>query len=298
MKYLLLSVIPLFLAVMAAAMGGKAVRNGQLMEVTWPAGASQTGKAVLDLTPGNPLFREISLNGKRIVADVDPAFVVTVGMRDLFSQNGWNIFFDKVPNRPYETYPLTIAKTEASMKTEGSRTVVTIGPVSVETFRGKLEITFYHGSPLFNVAAVIATDADAKAIVFDAGIAGEKQPWQKVAWINTGDSLITTPVRAADDARNIAVKYRTIAATGANGTLAVFPPPHQYFYPLDEAFNLQFTWYGKNHRRTVKGSGIGIRQELQGDKRFVPWFNAPPGTSQRMNFFCLREPVQTLPWRR
>lgn len=257
------------------------------MEVTWPAGKAGTGKVVFDLTPGNPLFSEISLAGKRIAAAIDPAFVVTVGRRDLLSQNRWNIFFDKVPNRPYQTYLLSVEKTDASVKTEGSRTVVTIGPVATETFRGRLEITFYHGSPLFNVAAVIATDADAKAIVFDAGLYTRADAWQQIAWINTGDSLVTTPFTARDTARNVPVKYRAIAASGQQGALAVFPPPHQYFYPLDEAFNLRFTWYGNNYRGLVKGQGIGIRQELQGDKRFVPWFNAPPGTEQRMNFFCL-----------
>ncbi|WP_431213055.1 hypothetical protein ACQ86N_46740 [Puia sp. P3] len=33
--------------------------------------------------------------------------------------------------------------------------------------------------------------------------------------------------------------------------------------------------------------GLGIRQEPLGDKRYVPWFNAPPNTRQRLNFFCL-----------
>ena len=37
----------------------------------------------------------------------------------------------------------------------------------------------------------------------------------------------------------------------------------------------------------MKGFCMGIRQKLEGDNRFVPWFNAPPGTEQRMNFFCL-----------
>ncbi len=32
---------------------------------------------------------------------------------------------------------------------------------------------------------------------------------------------------------------------------------------------------------------MGIRQDPIGDKRYVPWFNAPPGTRQRLNFFCL-----------
>jgi hypothetical protein len=65
------------------------------------------------------------------------------------------------------------------------------------------------------------------------------------------------------------------------------PAPHQYFYPLDEAFNLKFVWYGSNYRKMIPKFGIGIRQDLYGDRRFVPWFNAPPKTKQRLNFFCL-----------
>ncbi|WP_341839451.1 hypothetical protein [Chitinophaga caseinilytica] len=257
------------------------------MKVTWPAGNSRTGKVVFNLAPGHPLFQEISLDGKRIAAQADPVFVVSVGRRDLLSQNRWNIFFDKVPERPFQSHVLTIRKTNAAVRTEGSRTIVTIGPISAETFEGNLEITFYHGSPLFNVAAVVSTQTDAKAIVFDAGFTSASKDWQTFSWINTGDSLIRANAAKADTARNVAVKYRAIAASGKQGTLAVFPPPHQYFYPLDEAFNLRFTWFGKGYRGLVPGNGIGIRQELQGDKRFVPWFNAPPGTQQRMNFFCL-----------
>jgi hypothetical protein len=33
--------------------------------------------------------------------------------------------------------------------------------------------------------------------------------------------------------------------------------------------------------------GFGIRQSDTGDKRFVPWFNAPPGTEQRLGVFYL-----------
>ena len=73
-----------------------------------------------------------------------------------------------------------------------------------------------------------------------------------------------------------------------NGSsLGLFPSPHQYFYPLDEAFNLSFNWFGNGYRNMVDGYGIGIRQDPFGDKRYVPWFNSPPRTKQRLNFFCL-----------
>jgi hypothetical protein len=37
----------------------------------------------------------------------------------------------------------------------------------------------------------------------------------------------------------------------------------------------------------IPGYGLGIRHDLMGDRRWVPWFNAPPKTQQRLNFFCL-----------
>ena len=37
----------------------------------------------------------------------------------------------------------------------------------------------------------------------------------------------------------------------------------------------------------MPGLGFGIRQSDTGDKRFVPWFNAPPGTQQRLGVFYL-----------
>ena len=32
---------------------------------------------------------------------------------------------------------------------------------------------------------------------------------------------------------------------------------------------------------------MGIRLPLDGDQRYVPWFNAPPGTQQKLSFFIL-----------
>src|SRR5690606_30850104 len=56
-------------------------------------------------------------------------------------------------------------------------------------------------------------------------------------------------------------------------------------------FNLKFVWHGDKYRDLIDGYGIGIRQELEGDHRFVPWFNAAPNTNQRLNFFCLIDEI-------
>ncbi|MES2827600.1 MAG: hypothetical protein V4687_05590 [Bacteroidota bacterium] len=260
--------------------------KGNVIEVKWPAGNGNYGQVALNMDPAQPLFKSIAIGAKIVSNDVDPSFLLSIGKRDLLSQNGWNIFFDKVPQKPFKTFPIVLKKSAASIKSVGSHTVLTISSLSADRFSGDLELTFYNGSPMFNIAAVVVTKEDATAIVYDAGLVDKKAGWKNISWINTEDELKTASVNEADSAKNVAVKYRAIAAKGAAGTLAIFPAPHQYFYPLDEAFNLKFTWFGNQYRNMVDGYGIGIRQDLKGDNRFVPWFNAPPETKQRLNFFC------------
>lgn len=265
-------------------------RNNQL-QVTWPAGGNEKAKLVLDLQEGRPLFQSIQLTSQGVyresAAGLDPAFVLTVGKRDLVSQNGWNIFFDRVPNKPYQSYPVQFTKRAVRASSRAGRTKILIDQVSAASFTGYLEITLYKGSPLFNISATMTTAVDSTAILYDAGLVSKGALWQKVSWSDVDNNLRSIQPTAVALANNQEVKYRTIIGTGKAGNLAVFPAPHQYFYPLDEAFNLKFTWHGNQYRNMVDGYGIGIRQDLQGDRRFVPWFNAPPGTQQQLNFFCL-----------
>lgn len=261
------------------------------VSVTWPAGINTNGRMVLNLKDGEPLFSSIQLSKagiyQQVIQNVDPQFILTEGKRDLISQNGWNIFFDKVPSKPHQSYKVGFHKKSVSVSSSGSRTVITIGGVEAPNFEGDLEITLYSGEPLFNVAAVISTQKDSTAILYDAGLVGSKQPVKTVTWSDVYEHLQSDKIPNPDTAKNLAVKYRAIIGSNDKGSIAVFPAPHQYFYPLDEAFNLKFVWYGSNYRDMLKGYGLGIRQELNGDKRYVPWFNAPPDTRQRLNFFCL-----------
>jgi hypothetical protein len=265
-------------------------RQKDLVEISWPAGEGKFGKVQFDLSPSAPLFKRIALGSKTapvsVSEDLDAAFLLTIGKRDLLSQNGWNIFFDKVPQRPFQTFPVILQKTRMTVRSEGSRTVVTIGSLKADRFSGVLEVTFYNGSPLFNIAAVMSTQAQAAAIVYDAGLISRTTKWKEIAWTSTADQVESAAIQYGDSAKNLAVKYRTIAVRNEGGSIAIFPAPHQYFYPLDEAFNLKFIWHGNHYRKMLDGYGIGIRQELEGDNRYVPWFNAPPGTKQRLNFFC------------
>lgn len=279
----------------------KASLKDALLSITWPAGQTENGKIILNLENEKPLFKSIQLTRqgtyKEIAAELDPAFILTVGKRDLVSQNGWNIFFDTTNRAPHKTFNVALTKRNVSVSSSGSRTLITISEINAGTFKGAIEITLYDGSPLLNVAAVMATKTDSTAILYDGGLVSKGNLWKKIAWSDTLDRLQSVPAIAGEESKNAAVKYRTIIGQSKEGSLALFPPPHQYFYPLDEAFNLKFTWFGSHYRNLVNDFAIGIRQDLMGDNRWVPWVNAPPETKQRLNFFCLlntTDPEQAL----
>jgi hypothetical protein len=261
------------------------------LTVRWPSGKQDKAQLVLSLDKSTPLFKSMGIisNGVTtpIVSGLDPTFLLTIGKRDLVSQNGWNIFFDKVHLKPHSTHLVQMEKKSGSVTTKGAGTIISVDGLTAPQFTGRLEITVYNGSPLMNIAAVMTTQIDSTAIVYDAGLINRTIQWQQVSWSNTDGKLISVQQNNSDTALNEMVKYRTIIGRSKTGSLAIFPAPHQYFYPLDEAFNLKFVWHGNEYRKMVNGYALGIRQELHGDKRFVPWFNAPPGTEQRMNFFCL-----------
>ena len=285
------SQIPVDLKEFTGKNGSKASVTKNILSVQWPAGNQLHGRLSIDLNRNLPLFKAISLaegnKTKDIARDLDATFLLTIGKRDLVSQNGWNIFFDKVPLKPFSSHVVLLNKKAVTVSTAGSRTVIKVGEVTAPGFTGSIEITLYNGSPLLNIAAVLTTHKDSTAIVYDAGLVSGKKIWNDITFSEVSGQLKSIQPNFTDTAVNKAVKYRTIIGSTASGSLAVFPPPHQYFYPLDEAFNLQFVWFGTRYRNMLDGYGIGIRQDLYGDRRFVPWFNAPPGTQQRLNFFCL-----------
>src|SRR5690606_26117767 len=181
-----------------------------------------------------------------------------------------------------------LEKNKIQVTSHGKRTTIRIDSVSAGNFDGWLEITLYHGSSLINIAAVLSTADDGKAIIYDAGLVSDTKVWNEVFWSDTEGYLQSVNKPEADrPSENLAVKYRTIIGESGEGSLAVFPPPHQYFYPLDNAYNLKYVWFGADYRELTEGFGLGIRQDLMGDNRHVPWFNAPPITHQRLNFFVL-----------
>jgi len=274
--------------------GVQVLISGNLLDVEWPAGRSEFAKIVIDLRKEQPLFSSLQIGTreafKTIAANLDPAVILTVGKRDLVSQNGWNIFFDKTAYLPYKSYQVKLDKSDVKVVTSGSHTEIVVSGATAGPFSGSYNLTIYNGSPLLNIAAVMSTTVDSLAVVYDAGLVSKNSVWKKLFWSDTENYIQNLDVTSTDTAKTMAVKYRTIIGEGQEGSLAVFPAPHQFFYPLDNCYNLEHVWFGENYRKMIPGFGIGLRHDLLGDRRWVPWFNAPPNTQQRYNFFCLFSP--------
>ncbi|MEX0722069.1 MAG: hypothetical protein WD059_15435 [Balneolaceae bacterium] len=265
--------------------------NENILEVTWPTGENEEGFIQINLNENTPFFKSInhSYHGElsEIASELDPVFLLTEGSRELTEDRGWNRFFDRTAYRPYQEHVVELNKQDIEVLTEGSRTRIIVSGVSAGSFSGELEITLYNGSPLMKIEAVISTENDATAIIYDAGLVNRERNWNEIFWANTDGHIMSAKADITEESKNVEVKYRTIIGESDGGSIAVFPPPHQYFYPLDNAYNLKFTWHGSNYRNLISDYGMGIRHDLMGDRRHVPWFNAPPNTEQRLSFFTL-----------
>jgi hypothetical protein len=271
-------------------------RNGQLL-VTWPMrkDEGEFGRLTLNLEAGKPLIDSLAIATQAdgpadvLLSGVDPVTLLTVGSRQGLRNPGWVVFFDRVWQRPYKTYPGQLELKQARVVSQGRRTTVILDEYSAGPFSGDFRFTVYPGGRLVHAEAVVSTQQDRCAILYDAGLvsATEQISWNRVAWMNTAGQPQSYSFEPHTKVRELAVRHRTIMAESDHGTVALFPPPHQFFCPLDESLNLKFVWYGSEFRGLEKRFGLGIRQHFEGDRRFAPWFNAPPGTKQRLGIFYL-----------
>ena len=271
-----------------------AAGQNELVTIDWPTGGESRGTATFRLSIDKPLVESLSLRATgdaspQIVArDLAPFTSITVGTRNLDTAGGWTIFFDKVDERPYQRYAAKLKLAAARATAEGSRGSIAFGQLTAGPFAGELVFSFYAGSPLILVEAVVSTSEDRRAIIYDAGLVAAPETVQRYVWSDFDDTEKSRDASPATAAGPQAVRYRTMVAQMAGGgAVAVFPPPHRFFYPLDFADNFGFNWFGRDYPSAPGGDGWGVRQPPEGDRRFTPWVNAPPGTSQRLGVFYL-----------
>ena len=134
---------------------------------------------------------------------------------------------------------------------------------------------------------MLETARDGAAYLYDAGLVCRRTVPTRMSWRDSLGPFKTESTDSIQQARHLAVRGRAIGADFDGGSIALFPLPHRYFYPLDFSDNLKNIWMGPAYEGQPFPFGFGIRHDPLGDNRFVPWFNGPPGTSQEMGLFLL-----------
>jgi hypothetical protein len=266
------------------------VRGESSVTVAWPDETARIWRATFSLDPAQPLVTSIGPDGEPVVRSARPFYQGETGKR----RGGWYAFFDDPTSHPDGTRHVqgTFRLRTASARSVGERLEIVFDGLRMGSFDGGLAYTFFPGSRLIQQEAVLTTyDADV-AYYYDAGLdmaaASDRQPGNnmrtEVAYYDTDGVLRRSPSNGLQPERvPVQVRHRTLALKTAGGSVAVFPAPHQYFFPRDFTSNLGYVW----HRAWRGRVSLGIRQLRDENWQFYPWVNAPPGRPQRMSVFFL-----------
>ena len=287
--------VPVDMGGYRAECGVSVFREGNGISIEWPMEGG-TGHLVLDLRPGEPLVESLGLADPKgafaILKGVDPVTFITVGSRvgekdRPPGMSPFNVFFDAPAQRPHQNYKARLDLKRARVTSHGRRATVALGDLTAGPFSGELHVTVYAGARLVHFEAVVSTKEEGRAYLYDAGLVSARPNWRRLAWTDTEGRL----QRAAMDPQGAdatpAVRHRTIVAETEVDAVACFPPPHQFFFARDLTDNLGTVWMGRGHRQSEDRPGFGIRQAETGGGSFAPWYNAPPGTEQRLGVFYL-----------
>ena len=212
-----------------------------------------------------------------------------------------------LPRKPEEIKRATAvyhAQT-CEVATNGARIEVSFPGVQLGVFDGRLQYTVYKGTNLIRQEVIAKTAETSVAYKYDAGIKGlEIQPPARIAWRDLGNLWQDYRFGAGPNAAPVTVKTsnRLLAAEVSGGSIAAFPPPHNFFWARETDYNLGYNWYRKD---SASSFSFGVRQaeseesvaeEARGSEDRRQNFalrSARPGTWQRMPvyFYASAEPA-------
>jgi len=113
---------------------------------------------------------------------------------------------------------------------------------------------------------------------------GARVVWRDIA--NTWQEYRFGGAQNQDEVPLKASQRLVVAEAGRAGAIAVFPPPHNFFWGREIAINLGYNWYRKDSDGTFS---FGVRQaehedESENQANFA-LYSARPGTVQRLTAF-------------
>lgn len=269
---------PVDLSRFDAASGIRVERQGASLRVEWPAGGPKPSAAAFSLDPSKPLFESLEAGGVAVARQVRPVFTVTTGSRTERANERY-IFFDKPASRPTQTHDAVLDLKAVRVESAGIRASIHFSNLTAGPFSGELIVRLYAGSPFLHVEAALKNEEKLLAYIYDFQLDGD---WQGAAWKDHQNDQWKRAVLEGES-RPVGVRNRAIFGETRAGSVAVFPPPHAFFFPRDHTVNFKFAQVGKNR--------FGLRQDPAGGPghqgAYIPWFDAPAGKTQHMSAFVL-----------
>ncbi len=196
-----------------------------------------------------------------------------------------------LPRKPEEITRASAAYqvTGCDVKTNGARIEVSFPGVTLGPFKGRLQYTVYKGTNLIRQEIVATTNEPSVAYKYDAGVKGiSVQAGSRIAWRDPAgawredspaDSVAGKEIDPKTDNRLL------LAEQGKAGSIAVFPPPHTFFWARELATNLGYSWYRHDAGTFALGVRQAEREESQQYDGNFALYSARPGTEQRMPMY-------------
>jgi len=287
--------------------GVKAVASSSSVELAWEGEQGQQLRARFTLRDGQPLIEEFAARNSGsawivLGKDLTPQFEVTTGRRRISitelsilkklgkdtpaneEEYKWNVFWDAplvVPGKSHLAgAPRTadeIARAAVSyksdnctVKTDGDRVSVTFNGLTLGLFAGDLQFTVYKGSNLLRQEALAKTDASDVAYIYKAGLKGFSINGNtKVVWRDTSQVWQENDFggEANQEPVNVRARNRLEILDAGAGSLAVFPPPHKFFFARENEVNLGYVYYRKDNDSSFS---LGVMQPERGEG-YAPW---------------------------
>lgn len=288
--------------------GLMAVSENKSLTVTWEGEKGQELQARFSVVDGTPTVKELWVRRKggkwaTLGTDLVPEFGVTTGVRrtghGLDEEHRWDVFWDAPLNHPDEVRRSRAAfqPDRIGVKTDGARLELSFSRLVMGTFSGELRFTVYRGTNLLRLEAVAKTDEPSVAYIYQGGLQGlSSGSLSHVLW---RDGLGRFKEEEASGGQTgkpnvLRARNRLAVAGSERGSVAVFPPPHQFFFARELEVNLGYVWHRKDSEKTFS---LGVRQGENAEGYNPTWaekvfslYNAPPGTEQRMPVYFYLSP--------
>ncbi|HEV2499041.1 MAG TPA: hypothetical protein VGY31_05625 [Terriglobia bacterium] len=324
-------------------------QTGNVLTVVWQGESDQQLRAEFTISNGQPVVRQLAArdaNGQWAVLgeNLTAEFHVTTGkrrisalIRSLMMAEGrytqataafekWDSFWDAplvvpgtrgstdLPRLPSEIKRATVSYNSngCTVTSTGDRLSIDFNGLTLGIFSGSLRFTAFKGSNLLRQEAIAKTEVPDTAFKYAAGLKGFAVTSQStVYWRDLAQEWQQYSFDGHPNTEPMELRARNrleILAPGT-GSLAVFPPPHKFFFAREEDTNLGYVYYRKDSDFSFS---LGVMQpdrttgyppwgdsreewlkqtaESFGDTENFALYNAPGGTEQHMAVFYYLSP--------